>query len=242
MINLYDNIIEEISSLTASSGVHITAGGTGCSVHEWPVVTDRSMILKSDMAYELGGGQNIGIGTTLVTTSAKLCSTDSVSVLGDDLQSIASDRSFARIVTVKVSENFDFTGEKLYSAIRNFEYIRYRVYPEGYMTRASSALSRESVRVSKEAVKKGISFSHVGALLIDELKKNKLVENVSVCFVTAPSFDYKSLRKLTEKSEAITGTIDHILKTEAMDCKVCSLQEICDEVEGLRELHFGMSK
>jgi hypothetical protein len=24
-----------------------------------------------------------------------------------------------------------------------------------------------------------------------------------------------------------------------MDCKVCNLQEICNEVEGLRELHFA---
>jgi len=27
-----------------------------------------------------------------------------------------------------------------------------------------------------------------------------------------------------------------------MDCKSCSLQQVCDEVEGLRELHFASMK
>ena len=29
------------------------------------------------------------------------------------------------------------------------------------------------------------------------------------------------------------------LKDIAMNCQSCSLKQICDEVEGMRELHFG---
>ena len=40
----------------------------------------------------------------------------------------------------------------------------------------------------------------------------------------------------------LTKAIDHIFKNVIMDCQACSLQEICDEVEGMRELHFGQKK
>ena len=33
-----------------------------------------------------------------------------------------------------------------------------------------------------------------------------------------------------------------MLKDVNMDCGSCGLQEICDEIEGLREMHFGMSE
>ena len=35
---------------------------------------------------------------------------------------------------------------------------------------------------------------------------------------------------------------NHALKDVNMDCGSCGLQEICDEIEGLREMHFGMSE
>ena len=37
-------------------------------------------------------------------------------------------------------------------------------------------------------------------------------------------------------------TLSKILEGMATDCHSCSLREICDEVEGLKELHFGKEK
>ena len=42
-----------------------------------------------------------------------------------------------------------------------------------------------------------------------------------------------------KKSEQITKAIDHIFKNLTKDCKACSLKQICDEVEGMKELRFG---
>ena len=74
--------------------------------------------------------------------------------------------------------------------------------------------------------------------MISAFHKNSMVENVHLYYITQKDFDYKKLKSMTDESEGITRTIDHIFKNLIMDCKTCNLQEICDEVEGLRELHF----
>ena len=33
-----------------------------------------------------------------------------------------------------------------------------------------------------------------------------------------------------------------IMKNLIMDCKACNLKEVCDEVEGMKELHFAQAK
>lgn len=37
----------------------------------------------------------------------------------------------------------------------------------------------------------------------------------------------------------VTRAIDHVMTAPMTDCNVCSLKKVCDEVEGIRELHFG---
>ena len=39
---------------------------------------------------------------------------------------------------------------------------------------------------------------------------------------------------------AITNTLTHIMEGLPTDCTVCQLKDICDEVEGMKELHFGV--
>ncbi|MBQ0071945.1 MAG: hypothetical protein KBS81_08885, partial [Spirochaetales bacterium] len=114
--------------------------------------------------------------------------------------------------------------------------------PEGFMMRVSSSKNKESVRVGKEALRKGLSFSSTGSLLIAAFKKNPVVEEVKVIYITRENFDYKTLETLTLDAEDITKAIDHIFKNVQMDCNVCSLQKVCEEVEGLRELHFQQNK
>ena len=65
------------------------------------------------------------------------------------------------------------------------------------------------------------------------------MEAVHIYYVTAQEFDYQKLERLADEAEKITKTIDHMLQNAVMDCGACSLQKVCDEVEGLRELHFG---
>lgn len=204
----------------------------------WEEVSDRSMILRSDMAFELGADRLPGIGLTLITGSDEFVLKDNITLIGEDISKLEGDAPYARIAIVKVDDEAMGEGNILYKAIRNLEFTKYHFYPEGFMIRVSSTKQRESVRVSKEALKKGLSFAKTGTMLINAFKKQPNVKAVKVIYITDPDFDYASLRTIGYDADDITQAIDHILKNVPMDCKACSLQKICDEIEGLRELHF----
>ncbi len=208
----------------------------------WADAGDHNLILRADMAYELGGGTCPAVSAMGVTANTELVPSDEVYLLGPDLSEIKVDQPYARIALVRVAEDSLGDGNVLYNAIRKIEYVRYHINPEGYMTRISASNGREPVRVSKEAIEKGLGFAHVGKLFLDKYHENKNIEAVKLIFITQPDFDYKSLAEQSRHLEEITGTIDHIFKNVTMDCGSCSLQQICDEVEGLRELHFKERK
>lgn len=205
----------------------------------WPVSGKETMILRSEMAYELGADLLPGFGYTIITASEQLVPEDSVTLIGSDLNQLSGDSPFARVTFVRVDDDTMGEGEKLYSAIRNLEFTRYHFFPEGFMMRVSASRGKESVRIGKKAVKKGLTFSDTGNMMIDAFKENKKVKAVAMYYVTARDFDYAELEKHGKKAEQITQTIDHISKNVLMDCAACSLQPVCDEVEGMRELHFG---
>ena len=127
--------------------------------------------------------------------------------------------------------------QDIYRLFRNLEYSRYKVAPMGYMLRINTNSLKEGGRVSKEAVEKGISIKDIGMSFLEEYKKEKRLRYVKQIFITDPSFDYKKLLAFEKEAEGITVTFDHILKTLKMDCRTCSFKEICDTVEGMREMH-----
>ena len=97
---------------------------------------------------------------------------------------------------------------------------------------------REQVRVSKQAIKHGISFRNIGNSFIKKYKENKLIDHVCIIFVTGDRAMCKELADTAKKVDAITLTLNHIMDGLATDCSVCSFKTVCDEVEGLKELHF----
>lgn len=232
-MKLYDEIIEKLQQLVSDrdSKEFEVRDST------WPVA-EREMILRGDMAYELGGGSLPAIGATIVTADENLISEDGITLVGSDLREIDEDTPFARIAVVRVDENTIGEGNALYNAIRSLEYTRYHLFPKGFMMRVSSSRNRESVRVSREAVTDGISFAETGNMMISVFHKNPNVKAVHIYYFTKKDLDYKALKSMAEEAEEITRAIDHIFKNLIMDCRACNLQEICDEVEGLRELHF----
>lgn len=52
--------------------------------------------------------------------------------------------------------------------------------------------------------------------------------------------DFKAMLENSKKVDAITNTLTHIMEGLPTDCNVCQLKDICDEVEGMKELHFGV--
>ena len=97
-------------------------------------------------------------------------------------------------------------------------------------------------RVGKKALQNGLSFENIGCGFIAAYKKDPLVKAVRVLFITQRDFDYKTTAALCSKANAVTESLNKILEGLEISCDTCELKSVCDEVEGLRQLHFGKEK
>ena len=205
----------------------------------WADNGSSELVLQKDAAYELGASGKGSANYVLFTSSPELVEKDQIILCGKDLREIKGDCDFARIVLLRIGVLED-EDEAVYRTLRDIEFAKYHVYPQGYMVRISPESYREQVRVSREAIRKGISFRALGASYIAEYKKNPNVISATVIFLTDPAADYAALKALAKKSADVTGTLTHIFEGLPTDCSVCALKDICDEVEGMKELHFGV--
>ncbi len=201
----------------------------------WADVGAHHMILAREMAYELGGAGTLGLSGCLYTTEPILFP-QGVYLYGKDLPQIRESQSYARLVLVELEETD--SEEALYRKFREVDYVRYHIHPEGYMARISPVSQREPVRVSQKALKKGVRFAEIGDLYLMQYQKIPQIKTINVIFVTHPAFDYCMLEDRLGRAEQITQSLNHIFTGLSMDCDHCGLKTVCDEVEGLRELHF----
>ena len=209
----------------------------------WPDAGASELVLGRDAAFELGGGGQPAAQFTAVTTSPSLVERDQVLLWGPDLPQLRGDSPYARIALLRVGdiESDDGDDTVAYNAIKDMEFVRYHVFPKGYMLRFSAESGREQVRLSKRALRDGISFRQVGYDFICRYRENSNVLAVKLIFITAPEGPYEALAACGRRSTEITRTLCTILDGLPMDCSACHLKPVCDEVEGMRELHFGRS-
>ena len=209
--------------------------------HIWKNRETSELIMLRDAAFELGGSGLPSVNYTCVTTSA-LINEDEVVVCWPDLPEIRKDVPFAKIVLLEVNDLGELTDEeKAYQSIRGIEFVRYHVFPAGYMVRVSSVSHEEQVRVSRKVISAGIRFSYVGAAYIRKYKALPEVKHVRVIFVTDPEIVGR-LQPFAGKVDGITKTLTHILDGLPTDCGHCKMKAVCDEVEGMREMHLGSRK
>ena len=237
-MKLYDNLIDATASqLEKAQGRVFSYANT----KPWNCHENTEFIMQRDAALELGGAGLPSVNYTCVTTSGKV-SEDEIVVYGKDISEISSGCAFARIVILETGDlGEEADQEKAFQAIRNLEFVRYHVFPDGYMVRVSSQSNQEQVRISKSALNKGINFAKVGAAYISKYKELDLVKKVRVIFITEKEL-VEALLPNADKVDAITKTLTHILDGLPTDCGHCSMKPVCDEVEGMRELHLGKNK
>ena len=141
-------------------------------------------------------------------------------------------------ITVLRTEDITKDGEQAaFAIIKGIETKKYGVYPEGYMIRAAAFSNREQARVSRKALDKGLTFEQVGNLFIRQYRRSRFVRAAKVIFITLPQAPYRELDSLAARTDKITGALNHILDDVDMDCRACEWKPVCDEVEGLKEMH-----
>lgn len=204
----------------------------------WPDAGKNQIIFRGDTLCEPGGGTLPAISGIALTDRVDLVPRDEILLCGPDLPSLRGEVPYARLALFRVKEESMGEGSRFYQAIRKIEYTRYHVCPEGFMVRISAMSHRESVRVGRSAIEKGLDFAAVGQTFIRRYHEHPAVEAVKLLFITHPDFPYAEVAELAEKGENITKALDHLLQKVKMDCNVCSLKTVCAEVEALCNTYF----
>ncbi len=227
---LFDGLIGELSALTSSA--------RPLELRDWEDAGRRNLVLQSEMAYELGAGRLPAVSVFLASPGDAVPEGDRAFLLGPDLPGISGNAPYARAALIRVSPEVWENESSLYSALTALKNARYSANPRGYMPRVDSSAGREPVRVSRGALSRGLGFSGVARCYAAAYHRRPEALGVTQIFITDPGFDYAALGALSRRSGEIIAALDHILKDFKMDCSTCSLQTVCNEVEGLRELHF----
>ena len=211
----------------------------------WEDTGEFELVMLRDAAYELGGDNKPAVNFPCVTSSPELVAKDEIVVYGPDLSQLKASAPYARITLLRVgdieSDDVEDT-EQAFRAIQDMDFVKYHVFPKGYMIRTSSESNREQVRISRQALQQGISFERVGDDFIRQYKQNSNILAVKMIFITASDADYAQLVKQGKNVHDITMSLSKILEGMPTDCGSCNLKAICDEVEGMKELHFGKEK
>ncbi len=230
-MNLYDQVIKEVLSLFNNTKLKSLPLETS-----FKDVVQKQFIFQNDAKVELGEN-NESVYFMGYTSNKEFVNKDEILLLGDDINSLPKETPFAHLSFFLI-ENIEGDEQNTYRLLRDIEYSRYKVNIEGYMVRINTNLLKEGARISFDASKKGISFKDVGMSFLNNYKKvNPNIKFVKQIFITEKDFPYADLVRLQKEVESITITLDHILKKLKMDCRTCSFKEICDTVEGMRELH-----
>lgn len=199
--------------------------------------TKNNMVFSNESAYELGGGFHESLSYELAS-STLLDDNDELILIGKDLNEITSDTTFSRITLLKVKEE-KLEGSAMYDRLEKIKLTKYRMSPNGYMLRTATS-NKEKVRVSKE-FKEKYTFSDVGSSYIHAYKMLPFVISVKEVFITGDYACFSRLKEIGKEKKKITDTLDHMLKGLVLnDCGSCSVKELCDKVEGLREIHKNL--
>ncbi len=189
----------------------------------------NQFIFSDDKAFELGANPCKGIALDLLLD---LPLEDQILLLGEDLRDISKNKNYARITLASVDKDQIGSGNDLYNSIRKFDYVKYHLSYEGVMVRESVFNKKESLLVSKSALKKGgLDFAKLGSYVIAKHKELPFVKNVKAIFVNLDDYDYEGIAELLRKCESITKALDHLTNKVKMDCHSCAVQVICNEVE-----------
>lgn len=234
-MKLYDEAIARCEALLK------TVPARNCAVDGreplWERESQQHILFRKDTAYELGGGSLPAWSGAAFTSNENV--RDEIVVCGPDLSQLREDNPYARLAILRVDDGSWTDNAQAYRVLSRLDYTRYHVHPKGFMMRISAAAHREPVRVGKEALRAGLDFGQVGRLFLAAYHEHPEVLGAKIVFVTDPKFPYDAFGEEVQKMDAITESLNEIFQNLIMDCAACRLKPVCDEVEGMRELHFA---
>ena len=235
-MTLYDEVLRQMYALLPEKP---SKQAFAADVARAPWGAKDQILFRADTAFELGGPGKPSVGTVLFADLED--GRDEVCLYGPDLSEISADAPFGHLTVASLNE----TGEEVFSErLKEIGFTAFQYYLRDYHVRISPSSGREIARVAKAAVtgSEPLSFLQVGASLIDAFLKHADVRAVKTVFITDPDFDYATFSILAGRARQLTNAAVSVLKLDEVNCGACRMKPVCDEVEGLRELHFKKRK
>lgn len=231
-MKLYDDLIVRTREILADIPCRRYPLG---AAEPWRDRGENFVLLNRECAFELGANGS-GSCACLVTENEEFVPSSETLVYGNDLTGLNANAPYARIA-VAYTEGID--EDSAYKRVQSIDFVKYRVFPEGYMLRVSTEGNKEAVRIGKKALEKGMDFAKVGELYLRKYLSVPGVKAVKLIFVTLPAAE--ELKQVANQAKARTRALNKILKSGMLDCTSCALKPVCDEVDELKQLHFGMA-
>ena len=150
-MNLYDSLIRECFDLMGNFAVRPLPLADGSPL--WKTEEEQRLIFQKDMAFELGGSDLPAVSALAYTS--RPAEHDRLLLCGPDLPDLTSDSPYARLTVLHIDDG-NWQDDQVYRVLRQMEYTRYHVYPQGFMMRISTSAGREPVRVSSNALQEGL--------------------------------------------------------------------------------------
>lgn len=202
---------------------------------QWGLIKMSPLVLKSTMGLELAAPNCSGVSALLPTNDSDKVKDGRITVIGKSISELEGKSvSFGKLVFIHMEEMSD---ELLYEKIQTLDLVRHDLYLDGYMVRSSPNEPKEWIRISKEAIKKGFSFKILGSLMMEVYKKIDYVRGVEIVFITESDTLIQNLQKASYKIFLGTKALNKIFDDLEYDCDECNFQDICDEIDGMKEMH-----
>jgi len=198
------------------------------AVADWP--EGSSLILEEETAIELG---NPGVGSlsVLLWTEAEEIADGRISLLGPDLGEIpAGSAPFGQILMV--SGTFEHAFES-YTELRD---AVYETRLEGLMNRSLPSQQSLWCRVDEEAMRRGLSLSHLGAALIRSLRSVDSVRGAEAVLVTSGARDLEELAGPAHEAGRLVEALMKMNVEMDFDCDTCDYREVCESVAELKKI------
>jgi CO dehydrogenase/acetyl-CoA synthase beta subunit len=201
----------------------------------WPRGSSGEIILGSDTALELGHPQTESVVFLLWTDDLNKIRNQRTTLIGPELNEIVESKApYCKIIFIG---GHGFSEENAYERWQQLDTLRLSLNLKGQMLRAIPQQNREWSRISKSAMESGLSFSTIGNELIRDYLELDYVDAVELLQITSSVADIEPFKAIGENVQQLTAAMNRIFDNLELDCDACDFSEVCEEIEGLKEMH-----
>ncbi|MFX0136672.1 MAG: hypothetical protein ACFFDN_23745 [Candidatus Hodarchaeota archaeon] len=217
----------------------------GLSINVGPGAGEN-ILLKEDTFVELGSPQTASCAFIILINFPHLMDDGKITLIGPDI--LDADGKALNFGQVLLIGGAHITDEQ-YKSLERAQFVGDQI--EGFMIR--TVPQKLWCRISKNVVRKGISFENIGRAYMHIFKtKFPLIEKMETIFVTSSREDVQDLEQIAKK---VRGKYSKLFQKEMKErlekirsdcdneweCDTCPDKPTCDEIEDMVQMSKKVS-